>query len=151
MPMTEIDHAPADVQWLRAAVTDMYDAYLAQDRARADSYIADDVTLWDTEHEPLVHGLTGLHELRASRPAGSVEAVAGIDVTEPIIDIWGDIALVRHTFTVRFVDPTAEPERVRNSAVWQRRDGRWLIVHNHEDVLPDSTPQHPHTEKEDPQ
>src|SRR6478609_1287622 len=109
MPMAE-DQTSADTQWLRAAVTDMYDAYLASDRSRADSYIADDVTLWDTEHEPLVYGLTGLNELRDSRPAGSVAAVAGIDVTEPIVDILGDIAVVRHTFTVRFTDPAATPE-----------------------------------------
>jgi ketosteroid isomerase-like protein len=126
-----------DAQWLTRAVYEMYDAYLTSDRARADSYIADDVTIWDTEHEPLVHGLSGLNALRDSRPAGSVAAVAGIDVTDPVVDVWGDVALVRHTFVVRFVDSAAAPERVRNTAVWQRRGGRWLVVHNHEDVLPE--------------
>jgi ketosteroid isomerase-like protein len=63
--------------------------------------------------------------------------VAGIDVTDPVVDVWGDVALVRHTFVVRFADPATAPERVRNTAVWQRRDGRWLVVHNHEDVLPE--------------
>ena len=84
-----------DVAWLERAVHDMYDAYLTRDRARADSYIAQDVTVWDTEHEPLVHGLAGLDELRDGRPEGSVESVAGIDVTQPVIDVWGDMALVR--------------------------------------------------------
>jgi len=134
--MTQHDPDASDVAWLTRAVTEMYDAYLASDRERADSFIADDVTLWDTEHEPLVLGLAGLNALRDSRPAGSVAAVAGIDVTDPIVDIWGETALVRHTFTVRFVDPDEAPERVRNTAVWRRRDGRWVIVHNHEDVLP---------------
>ncbi|KAA9106558.1 nuclear transport factor 2 family protein [Microbacterium rhizomatis] len=146
------DHAvsPTDAEWLSRAVYEMYDAYLTSDRARADSYIADDVTIWDTEHEPLVHGLTGLNALRNARPAGSVASVAGIDVTEPVVDVWGDTALVRHTFVVRFVDAAAAPERVRNTAVWQRRDGRWLVVHNHEDVLPEH-PITPHTEKEEAQ
>jgi ketosteroid isomerase-like protein len=126
-----------DAEWLTRAVYEMYDAYLTSDRARADSYIADDVTIWDTEHEPLVHGLSGLNALRDSRPAGSVAAVAGIDVTDPVVDVWGDVALVRHTFVVRFVDSATPPERVRNTAVWQRRGDRWLVVHNHEDVLPE--------------
>jgi ketosteroid isomerase-like protein len=140
----------SDVTWLRDAVYEMYDAYMASDRARADSFIADDVTLWDTEHEPLVHGLSGLNQLRDSRPAGSVAAVAGIDVTtEPVIDVFGDIAVVRHTFTVRFTDPGASDERVRNTGVWQRRNGRWLMVHNHEDVLP-GPPSHTPHQKEDP-
>lgn len=128
-----------DEKWLYDAVYAMYDAYLSRDRERADGYIADDVTLWDTEHEPLVHGLSGLNALRDSRPTGSVDAVAGIDVTEPLIDVWGDTALVRHTFTVRFTDAAARPERVRNTGVWRRREGRWLIVHNHEDVLPEKS------------
>ncbi|WJL96368.1 nuclear transport factor 2 family protein [Microbacterium sp. ET2] len=126
-----------DEKWLHDAVYAMYDAYLTSDRARADSYIAEDVTLWDTEHEPLVFGLSGLNALRDSRPPGSVGAVAGIDVTEPVIDVWEDFALVRHTFTVRFTDPAARPERVRNTGVWRRREGTWLLVHNHEDVLPE--------------
>ena len=126
-----------DAEWLTRAVYEMCDAYLTSDRARADSYIADDVTIWDTEHEPLVRGISGLNALRDARPAGSVAAVAGIDVTDPVVDVWGDVALVRHTFVVRFADPATAPERVRNTAVWQRRDGRWLVVHNHEDVLPE--------------
>ena len=130
-----------DARWLRAAVSDMYDAYLASDRERADSYIAPHVTLWDTEHEPLLVGLDALNELRDARPAGSVAAVSGIDVGEPVIDVWGDIALVRHTFVVRFVDPAAPPERVRNTGVWRRHDGRWHIVHNHEDVVSTARPQ----------
>ncbi|NYD68075.1 YybH family protein [Agromyces atrinae] len=136
--MAEVDQSTTDAAWIRQAVYDMYDAYMESDRERANSYIADDVTLWDTEHEPLVYGLSGLNDLRDSRPAGSVASVAGVDVTtDPVVDVWGDIALARHTFTVRFVDPEARPERVRNTGVWQRRDGRWLMVHNHEDVLPE--------------
>lgn len=149
--MAQNDQSTTDARWLASAVTEMYDAYMTADRARADSFIAEDVTLWDTEHEPLVYGLTGLNALRDSRPSGRVAAVAGIDVTEPVVDVWGDMAVVRHTFTVRFIDPSATPERVRNTAVWQRRDGRWLIVHNHEDVLPATPPQHPNPEKEDSQ
>jgi len=127
-----------DSRWLRDAVHQMYEAYMTSDRTRADAYIASDVTVWDTEHEPLVFGLGGLNDLRDSRPAGSVAAVAGIDVGEPVIDVWEDTALVRHTFTVRFVDPATAPERVRNTGVWRRRDGRWVLVHNHEDVLPEA-------------
>lgn len=148
--MTQDQATRQDAEWLSRAVYEMYDAYMAADRARADSYIADDITIWDTEHEPMVFGLSGLNALRDARPAGSVAAVAGIDVTDPVVDVWGDIALVRHTFVVRFVDSVSAPERVRNTAVWQRRDGRWLVVHNHEDVLPEH-PNVPTTEKEEPQ
>jgi ketosteroid isomerase-like protein len=31
---------------------------------------------------------------------------------------------------------TAGSLHVRNTSVWRRRNGEWLCVHNHEDVLP---------------
>lgn len=139
--MGEVDDVGGDAAQISAAVLDMYDAYMSSDRARSNGHIASDVTLWDTAHEPLVIGLAGLDELRDSRPSGSVAAVAGIDVATPLIDVWGDIALVRHTFTVRYADPAVPDERVRNTGVWHRRDGHWLVVHNHEDVLAPSRPE----------
>ncbi|WP_159451368.1 nuclear transport factor 2 family protein [Demequina sp. NBRC 110054] len=127
---------------ITAAIRDMYDAYLAGDRERSNGHIAADVTLWDSVHEDLIRGRAGLDALRDARPdSESNTLVKAIEVTEPVIDVWGDIALARHTFEVVFHD-TAEPtERVRNTAVWRRDDGRWRVIHNHEDVLPSITPQ----------
>jgi ketosteroid isomerase-like protein len=34
---------------------------------------------------------------------------------------------------VDFAD--APTERIRNTSVWRKVDGRWLCVHNHEDVV----------------
>ena len=126
-----------DTSQIWNAILDMYDAYLAGDRARSNSHIAEDVTLWDTEHEPLVSTLAGLDALRDSRPdPGDGPKVVGVHAKDPVIDVWGDVALARHTFTVEFDSPSVPVERVRNTSVWRRRDGRWLVVHNHEDVLP---------------
>ncbi|MAT17124.1 MAG: hypothetical protein CMF56_00955 [Leifsonia sp.] len=135
-------HDPeADAAAIWAAVKDMYDCYLSGDRERSNSHIAPDVTLWDTEHEPLVIGRDGLDALRDTRPAPTeTTRVSRIDTSEPLITVAGDYALCRHTFEVVFEDPSTPPERVRNTGVWERRDGRWLVVHNHEDVLPPAAP-----------
>ena len=53
-----------------------------------------------------------------------------------MIDVFGDIALVRHVLIVRFPPDAGVPdERIRNTSVWRRTDGRWLCIHNHEDVV----------------
>ena len=50
-----------------------------------------------------------------------------------MIDVFGDTALVRHVLLAHF--DGAPTERIRNTSVWRKVDGRWLCVHNHEDVV----------------
>ena len=76
---------------------------------------------------------------RDRRPAGdraaaAGPAVVGLDAADPVIDVWGDVALARHWVTVRFAGDAAPPQDVRVTTVWRLVDGRWLAVHNHEDV-----------------
>jgi hypothetical protein len=120
-----------------AAQLDMYEGFTTGDRPRIDRHISSDGTMWDSAHEDLIYGLEGLNVVRAARPTGpdSVQ-VTGLTAFDPVITVWGDVALSRHLLTVTFSDPEVPDERVRNTGVWRRIDGEWLNVHNHEDVLP---------------
>lgn len=116
-------------------ITGLYDAYLEKDRARADSFISDEATMWDSEYVPLLRGLDALNALRNARPpAEDASLVTGIDVTEPVVDVWGDVAVAKHVFTVHFADGRPD-EVVRNTGVWRRTSDGWKIFHNHEDVV----------------
>lgn len=114
------------------AVNAIYAAYLAGDRAAIDAHIADDATLWDSAHEPLVRGKAEREGLRDARPAdGPTPAV--LRASDPVIDVYGDVAVARHLLTVVY---ESQPEaRIRNTGGWRKIDGRWQVVHNHEDVL----------------
>lgn len=119
-----------------AAVLDMYEGFLAGDRARIDQHIADEATIWDSEEPDLAVGKHALNEIRARRPADdTAPKVADLVASDPVIDVWGDVGLCRHLLRVRFVDDASPVQRVRNTGVWRRIAGRWQIVHNHEDVL----------------
>jgi ketosteroid isomerase-like protein len=53
-----------------------------------------------------------------------------------VIDVFGDVALVRHVLGVTFPSEASLPEqRIRNTSVWRKVGGRWLCIHNHEDVV----------------
>ncbi len=78
----------------------------------------------------MIRGKRELDELRDRRPPGAPPSA--IEASDPVIDIWGDTALVRHLLSVVEDGRTT---RVRNTSVWRRQDGEWLCVHNHEDVL----------------
>jgi ketosteroid isomerase-like protein len=121
---------PRDEIW--NAVNAIYAAYLAGDRAAIDAHIADDATLWDSMHETLIRGKAELGALRDARPANGPKPV-DLRASDPVIDVYGDVAVARHLLTVAFA---SQPEqRIRNTGVWRKLGGRWQVVHNHEDVL----------------
>jgi ketosteroid isomerase-like protein len=114
------------------AMNAIYRGYLAGDRAAIDANIAPDASIWDSAHEPLVRGKSELDAVRDARPSDGPRPT-DLRATDPMIDVYGDTALVRHVLLVDFAD--APTERIRNTSVWRKVDGRWLCVHNHEDVV----------------
>jgi ketosteroid isomerase-like protein len=120
----------ADEIW--AAVNAIYAGFRAGDRAAIDRRIAPDATLWDSAHEQLIRGKDELDAVRAARPADGPRPEA-LEATDPVIDVLGDVALVRHVLHVRFAD--AAEQRIRNTSVWRKLATGWLCVHNHEDVV----------------
>lgn len=120
-----------DAVW--AAVGAIYDGFLAGDRAAIDANIADDATMWDAFHAPLIRGKEELDAVRDARPSEGPRP-SELRADDPVIDVFGDVAVVRHILTV--VTPGEPEQRVRNTSVWRRDDGgRWLCIHNHEDLL----------------
>ena len=125
-----------DKEYIWAGVRKMLDSFLAGDRQTADDFIHQDVTLWDSVERELIVGLAGLNALRDSRPVSAGPTVVQeIRNENPVIDIYGDVAVVRYDLTIRFKNG-APDEKIRNSAVWRRFPEGWLVIHNHEDVLP---------------
>lgn len=128
----------ADGRAVWDAMRAVYAAFLRGDGAAADLHLHPDVTIWDSAEPGLVRGLDQLQGLRSRRPPpGTGVTVADIEASDPVVDVWGDTALLRHLLVVRFTGD-APAEHVRNTSVWRRSGGHWLAVHNHEDVLPDA-------------
>jgi ketosteroid isomerase-like protein len=115
-----------------AAVTAIYAGFLEGDRGAIDARIAPDATLWDAFHEPLISGKEELDAVRDARPEGGPQPV-DLRPADPVIDVYGDVAVVRHLLTAVYAD--GSEQRIRNSGVWRLTDGRWLCVHNHEDLF----------------
>lgn len=126
--MQTVDSDAAEV-W--AAVNAIYAGFLAGDRAAIDANISPDMTAWDSAHEPLVRGKVELDAVRDARPADG-PSPTDLEAVDPVIDVFDDVALVRHVLLVHLPGST---ERIRNTSVWRRIDGRWLCIHNHEDVV----------------
>jgi ketosteroid isomerase-like protein len=124
-----------DQERLWAAVNAVYEGFLAGDREAIDRNISPDATMWDSSHEPLLRGKAELDAVRDARPADG-PTPASLEAIDPVIDVFGDIGLVRHVLVASFPPASGQPElRIRNTSVWRRSGERWLCLHNHEDVL----------------
>lgn len=121
-----------------AATLDVYDGFLAGDRPRIDTHLHPTATFFDSDEAELIQGRAALDAARDRRPSGDRAAggpaVVALDAADPVIDVWGAVALARHWVTVRFAGDAQPPQDVRVTTVWRLVDGRWLAVHNHEDV-----------------
>jgi ketosteroid isomerase-like protein len=116
-----------------ARVRAIYDGFLAEDSATVDALLHRDVTIWDSAEFPLARGLGQLRDMRRRRPRDpGAPAVIKLEARDPVIDVWGDTALVRHVLIVELSDGTRQT--IRNTSVWRRAEGAWLAVHNHEDL-----------------
>ena len=127
---------PDDVAAVRSVITGMYAAYMSGDRARIDSFLHPDATVFDSATPALLCGKGDLDRVRDARPdtGGEGPAEAGLTSYDHVVDVFGDLAVDRYWLRVDHHD--APPQLVRNTAVLHRRaDGSgWLFVHLHEDV-----------------
>ena len=123
-----------DQRYIWNGVLTMYEGFIEKNRPKIDQFIHEDCTVWDSHERNLAFGLKGLNEVRARRPQdGSGPKVERIDATEPVINIYGDMAVARHYLTVVYAD--APSREIRNTGVWKKFDKGWQLVHNHEDEL----------------
>lgn len=125
----------AEQERLWAAVNAIYQGFLAGDRDAIDRNISPDATVWDSSHEPLLRGKADLDAVRdARRPEDA--SPSSLDAVDPVIDIFGDIGLVRHVLIASFPPGSGGRElRIRNTSVWRRSGERWVCLHNHEDAI----------------
>ncbi|MEO7350190.1 MAG: nuclear transport factor 2 family protein [Terrimesophilobacter sp.] len=125
----------SDASEIWAHQQDMYVGFETGDRARTDQYIHPDCTIWESENWAMVIGLGGLNAIRAARPpAEDLPEVTSLTAHDPVIDVWGNIGVLRHTATVVYAGDLPD-EQIRNTGVWRREAGGWRLVHNHEQRL----------------
>lgn len=117
-----------------AALDDMYDAFLAGDRARFDSHLHPEVTTWETHLPGPLRTRAELDAYRAERDAaGPRPPLESLTTTEMRVDVWGDTAVARYVLVA--VAPGEEPEHTRVTDVLRRSPTGWAIVHHHAELL----------------
>lgn len=113
------------------AVNTVYNAFVDHDEERLVSVIADEATLWDSAHREARRG----HIMKSTpRDPSAWGPPTVLEVTSPAVKVWGETAMVLHDLTASFEDASLN-EELRITVVLRSVEGRWLIVHHHEEKL----------------
>ena len=119
-----------------AVVTDLYQAYLDDDRLRLEGHLADGCTMWETASQDLrtKADLVAARVAAAGKPAAPRKMPLRLNATEPVVVVSGDLAYEHHVLDAVFADSTLD-EHLRCTSALRRIDGAWRFVHHHEERL----------------
>ncbi len=131
-----------DEQAVAKLVADVFAAYQTFKPSQVDLCDAPECTIWDLFEPDLVRGDSAAREeFRKQDMSDSAKRGAlSINIEEPIIDIYDDVAIARYYLDYEFEPPGALAGRVRITTVARRIEGEWRRVHHHEGVVPTGRP-----------
>ena len=132
----------ADKHAVTQLVKRIFDSYLKFDPELLDQCDAPECTIWDLFEPDLVRGgSAGRAEFRKKDMADSQKrGPLSIEIEEPVVDVWGDVAVARYYLNYQFEPPGALAGRVRITTVARRMEGEWRRVHHHEGAVPAGRP-----------
>lgn len=130
-----------DARAIADLIGGMYEAFDAGRVNQIEAALAEDCTIWDVFTPELIRG----HEERARFHASDQAQMRARGpltwrLGQPSVDVWGDMAVARYLLEFEYQPPRALAGTVRITDVLRRIDGRWLIVHHHEGLVPAGPP-----------
>ncbi len=101
-------------------------------RAAFDAHLHPDITIWESDQSGGLMRLDGLNALRDRRATDESTQRPMIEVVDPVVDSWGDAAVIRYVLHAVQGDVEAF-HRVTN--VLTKDESGWRVVHHHAEHL----------------
>jgi ketosteroid isomerase-like protein len=127
---------------LENEISEMLGAWQIGDFTMMKNYSADDVIVVSGAWEPALVGWAKYLQayMRQREHVTSVR----LDRTNSFIKVIGNFAWVTYQWDFSgIVDGTATDSRGQTTLIFQKREGHWLIVHNHTSIVGEALPQKP--------
>jgi ketosteroid isomerase-like protein len=106
-----------------------------------ETYMHPDVTVWDVFTPQLIMGQEERDKFhRDDQAQMQARGPLTLRIDEPVVDAWGDAAIARYYLEYDYQPPNATSGKVRITDVFRKVDGKWLIVHHHEGLVPTGIP-----------
>lgn len=124
-----------------AVIKDIFESFEEHRPDGIEAHMNPDVTVWDVFTPQLIQGTAERQKFHADDQA-QMQARGALTLTieDPIVDAWNDTAIARYYLEYDYQPPNPAHGRVRITSVFRKVDGRWLIVHHHEGLVPTGIP-----------
>ncbi|MBL8644498.1 MAG: DUF4440 domain-containing protein [Rhodospirillaceae bacterium] len=100
-----------------------------------------DCTVWDVFTPDLIRGLEERKKFHAKdQQQMQARGPLTLNVDAPVVDAWDNVAVARYYVMFSYAAPNPTAGRVRVTSVFRKIDGRWLMVHHHEGLVPTGHP-----------
>jgi ketosteroid isomerase-like protein len=128
-------------QQVETHIKEMFRAFMEHRPADIEAALHPDCTIWDVFVPDLIQGRANRDQYHAADQAQSqARGPLTLNTDSYVISVWGDTALARYYVRFKYEPPNAVAGVVRITTVLRRENGKWLIVHHQEGMLPTGVP-----------
>ena len=128
-------------QQLATIIRSIFDAFAAHESGVIEQHMDPDATVWDVFTPQLIRGPEEREKFHADDQAQmQARGPLTLNIDDPVIDVWGDMAIARYYLNFSYEPPNATDGEIRITDVFCRRDDLWVIVHHHEGMVPTGVP-----------
>jgi ketosteroid isomerase-like protein len=119
----------------------IFEDFAAHRPERIEAALDPNCTIWDVFLPELIVGQAERERYHAAdQDQMQARGALNYQITEPLVDIWGDVALARYYLSFTYAPPNPTSGRVRISSVLRRDGDVWRVVHHHEGMVPAGVP-----------
>jgi ketosteroid isomerase-like protein len=132
----------ADTVAIEAVIRGIFKDFARGNPAGIEAAESADVTVWDVFTPQLIQGQKALKDFHAAdKSQMQSRGALHLDVEDGmVLDVWGDTAIARYYISFTYDPPNATSGRIRITDVLRRIEGRWLVAHHHEGMVPEGVP-----------
>ena len=130
-----------DVDTIEQRIRTMFDSFVGHDAGAVESALHQDCTVWDVFVPELIEGEAArLAYHQADQAQSQARGTLDLRVEMLRTDVWGDFALSRYIVRFDYQPPNPTSGVVRITTVLRRLEGKWVIVHHQEGMMPNGVP-----------
>src|SRR5688572_12834972 len=131
----------ATVKEINGIIKGIFDAFQNHTPGGIEDHMDVDATVWDVFTPHLIRGKAERDKFHADdQTQMQARGALTMKIEQPVIDAWDNTAIARYFLDFSYQPPNATKGRVRITDVFHRKNGKWLIVHHHEGMVPTGVP-----------